>query len=143
MHPYLPISIALAIAYLWWKKRQALNGFSISLSHPKIPKFISAKGEKVRLSKGDVYYTLTGDKTLKTIVFIHGIQTPSWVFQEHQNYFTSKGYCVLSFDLYGRGFSSCPNVVYDDKLFVAQTEELVDKLEILKPFHIVGYSLGG
>lgn len=51
---------------------------------------------------------------------------------------------VINFllELYGRGYSDSPGVVYDDVLFVNQLVGLLLKLGWDKP-SIIGYSLGG
>lgn len=53
------------------------------------------------------------------------------------------GYRVLSFDLYGRGYSDRPKIDYDLDLFVGQISELTRQVVPGEPFHLVGLSMGG
>jgi pimeloyl-ACP methyl ester carboxylesterase len=50
---------------------------------------------------------------------------------------------VLRYDHYGRGFSDRPDVVYDRDLYDQQLLELLQKLDIEPPVHLVGLSMGG
>ena len=51
---------------------------------------------------------------------------------------------VLLFDLYGHGYSSSGEAVYDADLFVGQLHELISALpEVQTPVHLVGHSMGG
>lgn len=138
---YILLSI---FSFLYFWKRNRLYGYSIPLDHSAKPDFIKVTGKKVKLTHGDVYYTLSGPSDGELVVFVHGINTPSWVFHQYQTYFTNNGYKVLSFDLYGRGFSSSPDVTYNDQLFTTQLYELLTFLDLKKvPFNLCGYSLGG
>jgi len=49
----------------------------------------------------------------------------------------------LTFDLYGRGKSDCPDTRYTPSLFAGQLAELLYALNINEPFHLIGLSLGG
>ena len=50
---------------------------------------------------------------------------------------------VLLFDLYGHGYSSSGEAVYDADLFVGQLHELISALPVQTPVHLVGHSMGG
>jgi len=50
---------------------------------------------------------------------------------------------VLRYDLYGRGFSDRPNVIYNEEFFDRQLLELLSALKISKPVDLVGSSMGG
>lgn len=53
-----------------------------------------------------------------------------------------RGYQVLNFDLYGHGWSDAPGATYSVDLFVGQLTELLDALEIRRPFVLYGFSMG-
>jgi pimeloyl-ACP methyl ester carboxylesterase len=55
----------------------------------------------------------------------------------------SEGFRVLVYDMYGRGFSDRPDLIYTRELFLKQLGELLDALRIDEPVHLVGYSFGG
>lgn len=53
-----------------------------------------------------------------------------------------EGYTVVTYDLIGRGYSSCKNNPQTAELFVSQLTELLYALDV-KEAHFVGISLGG
>lgn len=53
------------------------------------------------------------------------------------------GYRVLSFDLYGRGYSDSPQVPHTVDLFMSQLSYLIAALPEWDEFNLVGMSLGG
>lgn len=95
------------------------------------------------LSEGVVHYRQRGPETGPVIVLVHGLSNPSYVWKSHLESLAQAGYRVLAFDNYGRGFSDRPDGEYTadrtDRLLV----ELLDYLAISRPFHMVGYSMGG
>jgi len=76
------------------------------------------------------------------VVCIHGITWWSFCFRDIVPALVGNGYRVLVFDLFGRGLSDAPNVVYDLNLFVGQVSELLEKLGMPKATFI-GTSFGG
>ncbi|MEE9599519.1 MAG: alpha/beta hydrolase [Anaerolineales bacterium] len=102
-----------------------------------------APGEFVLLSAGWVHYQMDGPPDSPLVVFVHGFSVPSYIWDPTCQALVNEGYQVLSFDLYGRGYSDRPERVYDINLFYVQLKELLDKLEINSPVHLVGLSMGG
>ncbi|MBI5843379.1 MAG: alpha/beta hydrolase [Deltaproteobacteria bacterium] len=98
---------------------------------------------RVRLSQGYVHYRWDGPETGPKVVLIHGFSAPIAVWERTAPALARAGFRVLSFDLYGRGFSDRPNVVYDENLFDTQVCELLDALEVKSPVHVMGLSMGG
>lgn len=98
---------------------------------------------RVRLSQGHVHYRWDGPETGKVVVLVHGFSAPLAVWERTAPALAGAGFRVLSFDLYGRGFSDRPNVVYDENLFDTQICELLDALEVKGPVHVMGLSMGG
>ncbi|MGB0495046.1 MAG: alpha/beta fold hydrolase [Kangiellaceae bacterium] len=99
--------------------------------------------EFVKLSKGVTRYQLTGDKNAETVVLVHGYGVASYVWQPTYEFLETQGFRVLSLDLYGHGYSDRPDEVYGVELFAEQINELVEALNINKPFHLLGLSMGG
>ncbi len=95
------------------------------------------------LSEGTVHYRLAGPEQGPVVLLIHGFRTPSYIWKDHLKPLADAGYRVLAFDNYGRGFSDRPEGNYTaertDRLIV----ELLDHLNISRPVHMVGYSMGG
>lgn len=102
-----------------------------------------APGKFAELSGGLTHYTLRGPLKGQTAVCIHGLTTPSGVFEAVAEDLSRMGFRVLTYDLYGRGYSD--NAPGDQTLafHVRQLAELLDALGIDEQVLLVGYSMGG
>ena len=97
----------------------------------------------VSLSEGVTYYRLANGETCMTAdVLVHGFSVPSYIWDPTYDFLASKGRCVVTLDLYGRGFSDNPDVAYTDELFATQVLDLLDHLKIKKAT-LLGLSNGG
>ena len=104
----------------------------------------NAPGNFVSLSRGVVHYRWFGAETGDLVVCIHGLTTPSFVFEGLASHYANIGKRVLVYDHYGRGYSDRPTAKQDKLFFISQLNELLIKLEIKKKkFELVGYSMGG
>lgn len=104
----------------------------------------NAPGKFLLLGEGKVHYRLEGEGSAPLIVFVHGGGvTGEEVWKENIPFFLENGYQVLSYDLYGRGYSDRPHTVHNPELFLKQLEQLLEKLDINKPFYLVALSMGG
>lgn len=102
-----------------------------------------AGGSFVRLSDGHVHYEIAGKDSERTIVLVHGFSVPYYLWDQNFNALVAAGFRVLRYDLYGRGYSDRPDVVYDPELFDRQLVELLAALKIQQPVDLVGGSMGG
>ncbi|MFT6459891.1 MAG: pimeloyl-ACP methyl ester carboxylesterase [Pseudophaeobacter arcticus] len=102
-----------------------------------------APGSFARLSRGLTHYQWHGPTRGPVAVCVHGLTTPSFVWGGFAEGLTAKGYRVLTYDLYGRGFSDRPKGAQDSAFFVSQLEELLEQEGITGDFTLVGYSMGG
>lgn len=102
-----------------------------------------APGDFVGLSEGVTHYRLEGPEAGPVILCVHGLTTPSYVFDGMVPALVAKGYRVLRFDLYGRGYSDRPSGAYDADRYVDQAFDLLDALGIEGPVTAMGYSMGG
>lgn len=100
-------------------------------------------GKYIRLSDGVTHYKLGGPEKGKVVVLVHGGTAPIWTWDKQVPALMEAGFKVLSYDQYGRGYSDRPEVTYDQKLYQRQLLELVDKLGLKEPFHLIGLSMGG
>jgi pimeloyl-ACP methyl ester carboxylesterase len=100
-------------------------------------------GQFIKLSDGYVHYELSGPDDGQVAVLIHGISTPYFVWDDTRPALAKAGFRVLRYDLYGRGFSDRPDVIYNEDLFDRQLLELLSALNISKPVDLVGSSMGG
>ena len=100
-------------------------------------------GTYLKLSEGTTHYKLEGPVDGKVVVLVHGGTVPMWTWDKQVQSLIKLGYRVLSYDMYGRGYSDRPEITYDQDTYQKQLLELVDKLALTKQFDLIGYSLGG
>ncbi|WP_264211567.1 alpha/beta fold hydrolase [Leisingera thetidis] len=103
----------------------------------------AAPGAFAALSGGLTHYRWTGPLRGPVAVCVHGLTTPSFVWDGVAQGLAAMGYRVLSYDLYGRGFSDRPGGPQDRGFFVAQLEELLEDQQVGNDFTLIGYSMGG
>ena len=102
-----------------------------------------APGKFIRLRHGIVHYVLQGPDTARLLVFIHGGGiTGIEVWRNNIPYFLKQGYRVLSYDLYGRGYTDRPRADVTPELLGDQLNQLIDTLGIRENFDIVTMSMG-
>ena len=101
-----------------------------------------APGRFVALSHGQVHVIEEGPTQAPTVVLVHGFSVPSYVWEPLHRQLADAGYRVVRFDLYGRGWSDRPGIVYDRALFAEQLRELLDALDLGR-VDLVGLSMGG
>lgn len=130
-------------------KRSILKGLSHvadgerKLSLQEIyPESFHGEGEYAHFPDGAVKYWLLGPPTGKRIVLIHGLSTPSLIFRAIAEILAKNGFRVLLYDLYGRGYSDCPEPPYTAELYITQLALLMQKVNWEKAV-IVGLSMGG
>ncbi|CAG8619559.1 11198_t:CDS:2, partial [Paraglomus occultum] len=99
-------------------------------------------GAYVDLPYGKTRYWLIGPEDGKKITLVHGIAAPAAIFTDIATDLAKKGYRVLAFDLYGRGYSASPSAPNTDALFVSQLAMLLGKIG-WKKTDLLGLSLGG
>jgi len=100
-------------------------------------------GQFITLSGGVTHYQLSGPAGGPLVVLVHGFSIASYSWERNVPALTGAGWRVLTYDLYGRGYSDRPNATYDLDLFVRQLDELLTALEIHQPVDIAGISMGG
>ena len=103
----------------------------------------SAPGQFVELSQGVTHFHLSGSHEAPLIVCVHGLTTPSFVWESLRKGLNGLGFRVLVYDLYGRGYSDRPDGPQNKAFFNQQLDDLLAHLEIDSPFHMIGYSMGG
>src|SRR6478609_6864096 len=94
---------------------------------------LQAPGKFKKLSHGRVHYYLEGNNSGQLVVLIHGGGiTGLEVWKKNILFLVNKGYQVLAYDLYGRGYSDRPRIENSPKLFLDQLQELLDSLQLTK-----------
>ncbi|GKY86924.1 alpha/beta fold hydrolase [Sinisalibacter aestuarii] len=102
-----------------------------------------APGRFADLGQGRTHYQWHGGKSTHTIVLVHGLSSPSWVFSGLIRGLVQAGYRVLSYDLYGRGYSDRAAGRQTLAFHTAQLGALLDDLGVDEPVTLMGYSMGG
>lgn len=103
----------------------------------------TAPGHFIKLSKGKTHYAWYGPDRTRVLVLVHGLSSPEWVFAGLTRGLVMAGYRVLTYDLYGRGFSDRPHGAQTLAFHTGQLRELLDALEIDEPVSLLGFSMGG
>lgn len=101
----------------------------------------SLPGSFIDLPCGNTHYEMKGEGT--PVVLVPGYATPYYIYNKVFDALLAEGYCVLRYDLLGRGLSERAKAVYSPDLFARQLKELTDALLPETPFLLIGTSMGG
>jgi pimeloyl-ACP methyl ester carboxylesterase len=96
----------------------------------------------VRLSDGVTHYEWAGPDDGQVVVLVHGLTSPSFIWDYQFHALARAGFRVLRYDLFGRGYSDRPWVRYNAEVFNRQLLELLDALEVTQPVDLVALSMG-
>lgn len=102
-----------------------------------------APGSFVELSLGKTHYESSGTDRAQSVVLVPGFSIPYYIWDPTFKALAESGFHVVRYDLYGRGYSDRPDVVYDHDLFTQQLYELIDTLNLRRPVDLLGLSMGG
>lgn len=102
-----------------------------------------APGEFAVLEGGVTHYKWHGSRSERVLVLVHGLTTPSWVFDGLIRGFLGMRYRVLTYDLYGRGHSDRAKGPQTLEFHTRQLSQLLDELGLRVPITLLGYSMGG
>src|ERR1700712_364259 len=87
-------------------------------------------GKYIKLSAGTTHYELAGPDTGKVVILVHGFSVPYFIWDGTFEYLVKQGFRVLRYDMYGRGFSDRPDVVYNQSLYQTQLLDLINQLHL-------------
>ena len=99
-------------------------------------------GNFIQLDDGYTYYEQANKEANKHIVLVHGFSVPSYIWEPTYQEAIRRGYGVIRYDTYGRGFSDNPDTAYSTELLATQLINLLNALALEK-VHLVGLSDGG
>lgn len=102
-----------------------------------------APGKFAALGQGITHYRWIGPVRGPVAVMVHGLTTPSIVWDGIAEGMALLGYRVLVYDLYGRGLSDAPAGAQDRGFFLQQLNDLLDDQGLAEDLTLVGYSMGG
>ena len=103
----------------------------------------AAPGRCVALTQGLTYVRWHGPARGPVIVAIHGLTTPSPVFDDLAAGLSTLGYRVLTYDLYGRGLSDSVPGPQNAAFFLRQLDDLLTDQGLDEDVILMGYSMGG
>ncbi len=101
-----------------------------------------APGKFYELTDGTTHVRTEGPVRGPVLVCVHGLTTSEYVWDDIAADMAQTGYRVVTYDLYGRGYSDRPPSPQTEAFFLRQLEELVRKLELPDSFILMGYSMG-
>jgi pimeloyl-ACP methyl ester carboxylesterase len=102
-----------------------------------------APGQFAELSQGTTHYRWLGAEDGPVAVCVHGLTTPSFVWERVAEALGRMGYRVLVYDLYGRGYSGRPRGAQDCAFFARQLSDLLEDQDVRGDITLLGYSMGG
>ena len=101
-------------------------------------------GKLIKLRLGHTHYQLDDNTGRPLLICIHGWSTSSYVWDRLRPLLRERGYRLLTYDLYGRGFSDRPAALQTPELFTQQLSELLARLNLSNErLNVLGYSMGG
>ncbi|KAI9513236.1 Alpha/Beta hydrolase protein [Russula earlei] len=149
---FLLIFSLISLSYFFAQFPHAPQGYSVQPSLASLgpetkandiyPEDYYSGGAYVTLPFGNVRYWLLGPEAGKKIVLIHGLSIPSLIWKDVAPALASRGYRVLLYDLYGRGYSDAPETTYDASLYATQLALLMQHVKWPKAY-VAGVSMGG
>lgn len=98
--------------------------------------------QTAQLSHGETAYQLFGPADGPPLIIVHGGTLGSMAYQGFVLPLVAKGYRVVLYDQYGRGFSDRPTVPFSIDLMRLQLRDLMDHLGI-RQVRLYGVSFGG
>jgi len=106
-------------------------------------KYSDVGGKYIDVSNGRLFYRWHGPENGPVLLLVHGLTTPSFVWRDMLPALIAADYRILTFDHFGRGFSSNPNQPQNFEFYNREIIDLLDALKIDGPIHLLGYSMGG
>ncbi|KNG84537.1 alpha/beta hydrolase [Aspergillus nomiae NRRL 13137] len=105
-------------------------------------------GRRVQTVYGTIQVFEWGPEHGEKVLLVHGLGTPCIALGNMAKEFVRRGYRVMMFDLFGRGYSETPNdLPHDARLYTTQILLVLSSSPLAwtgsSAFHIIGFSLGG
>lgn len=101
-----------------------------------------APGRFADLAAGFTHFAWHGPEEGPPMVLVHGLTTPSYVWDGLLPHLIGLGFRCLTYDLHGRGFSARPPGAQTRAFFLRQLDGLLAHERITGPVVLVGYSMG-
>jgi pimeloyl-ACP methyl ester carboxylesterase len=102
----------------------------------------AAPGAFLALSDGMTHFRWVGPEGGPLVVLVPGATLPLWVWNHLDHRLAAAGFRVLSYDLYGRGYSDRPRARYDEAFHLRQLSELLDRVAPDQSVQMIGLAFG-
>lgn len=109
----------------------------------KEPDYDAAPGAFADLSQGVTHYRWYGPVRGPVVVAVHGLTTPSETFDAVAKKLGALGYRVLTYDIFGRGYSANVRGKQDRRFLLRQLDDLLADQGLDDDLTILGFSMGG
>jgi len=107
------------------------------------PEDLYPNGSYFKSPYGKIRYYLLGPTDGRKVVLVHGVSVPSIAYRNIGTNLAERGFRVLLYDLYGRGYSESPKDNLDTvNLYILQLALLLQFVGWTKTA-VIGFSLGG
>lgn len=100
-------------------------------------------GRFITLPQGVTHYQLDGPLEGPLVVLVHGFSVAAYGWDHNVPALAQAGFRVLTYDLYGRGYSDRPAGPYTLDFFTTQLDDLLTALGVDRPVDVIGVSMGG
>jgi pimeloyl-ACP methyl ester carboxylesterase len=134
---FLVVLLILGAIAIWPFAREAMRQTMDDAARQDAP------GDFVELSQGITHFRWIGPVRGPVAVCVHGLTTPSMVWDAVAKGLALMGFRVLVYDLYGRGYSDRAPGLQDQDFFIRQLEDLLASQGITEDVTLLGYSMGG
>lgn len=101
-----------------------------------------APGTFHQLTDGVTHIRRQGPVRGPVVICVHGLTTPEFVWDGIAHALEEAGFRIVTYDLWGRGYSDRPAGKQDEAFFLRQLEDLLEEMEIPETFTLMGYSMG-
>lgn len=102
-----------------------------------------APGTILPLPQGSTHARWIGPARGPVAVAVHGLTTPSSIWEGMAEELGRLGYRVLVYDLFGRGLSGDAAGPQDTAFFLRQLGDILDEFGLTEDVTLIGYSMGG
>ena len=134
---FLVVLVILGAIAIWPFAREAMRQPMDDAARQDAP------SDFAELSQGITHFRWIGPVRGPVAVCVHGLTTPSMVWDAVAKGLALMGFRVLVYDLYGRGYSDRAPGLQDQDFFIRQLEDLLASQGITEDVTLLGYSMGG
>lgn len=128
----LLIICGIAAPFVVERRRKPMDGIARN----------EAPGEFAALSDGTTHIRQIGPVRGPVIVCVHGLTTSEYVWGDIGTDLVDAGFRVVSYDLYGRGYSDRPRGAQDEAFFLRQLSDVLEAKGHTNGVILMGYSMG-